>query len=119
MNESGYDYYGYDATVDGIYSVKGGKMEHPRSLMSQSLSQRLFLSHLLVVVLWRKRLPGEKLKPTFTLVSCIEKLVSVTKELHYIYIDSEFAVDTAVGALKPLYHSMATIFFNRSFDLGM
>lgn len=119
MDETIYDYYGRDATLDALYSVMGGKMEHPRGIMSQSLTQRLPLSRLPVVVLWRPRLPGEKLKPTSALVSCVETLVSLTKEPHHVYADSAFAGTTSINSLRALYHSTGTFSFNQSFGSGM
>lgn len=119
MDESIYDYYGKDATLDGIYSLMGGKMEHPRGLLSQSLTQRLALSRLPIVLLWRPRLPGEKLKPTSAIVSCIQDLTSITKGAHHVYADSAFAADATIRNLQSLYHSTATITFNRSFGSGM
>lgn len=119
MDESVYDYYGKDATLDGIYSLIAGKMEHPRGLMSQSLTQRLPLSRLPIVLLWRPRLPGEKLKPTSAIVSCAQELVSIAKESHHIYADSAFAADTTIRALRSLHNSTGTISFNHSFAFGM
>lgn len=119
MDESTYDYYGLDATLDGLYSVMGGKMEHPRGVMSQSLTQRFPLARLPLVVLWRPRLPGDKLKPTSALLSCIETLVSITKEPHHVYADSAFVSTDTIRALGLLHHSVGTFSFNASFGSGL